>query len=43
MIGKDGKVTHAWAKVEAAAFPEQVLELLKPAAASGGGKKPQGG
>jgi thioredoxin-dependent peroxiredoxin len=42
VIGKDGKVTHAWAKVEAAAFPEQVLELLKPATSGGGAKKPAG-
>jgi peroxiredoxin Q/BCP len=37
VIGKDGKVKHAWAKVQAAEFPAQVYELLS--GKSGGDKK----
>ena len=33
VIGKDGKVTHAWEKVKAAEFPGEVAALL-------GGAKP---
>ena len=28
VIGKDGRVTHAWEKVKAAEFPAEVLALL---------------
>jgi peroxiredoxin len=28
VIGKDGKVTHAWEKVKAAEFPSELLALL---------------
>ena len=30
VIGKDGKVAHAWEKVKAAEFPGEVLPLLSP-------------
>jgi len=33
VIGKDGRITHAWEKVKAAEFPGEVLGLL------GGGAK----
>jgi hypothetical protein len=28
VIGKDGKVTHAWEKVSAAEFPGELLKTL---------------
>lgn len=34
VIGKDGKLTHAWEKVKAAEFPAEVLALLGDKSAS---------
>jgi peroxiredoxin Q/BCP len=34
VIGKDGKVTHAWEKVKAAEFPAEVLQLVGGKSAS---------
>jgi len=35
VIGKDGKVTHAWEKVKAAEFPGEVYALLAGAKTQG--------
>jgi len=34
VIGKDGKIAHAWEKVKAAEFPGEVLALLGKASSA---------